>query len=89
MSKIIKCILGCMLVFMVCGCSNADEDDVSNFENTDIFKTVSIDCGRNEDYIVVYHIETKVMYVVVRHGRGVGITPLLNPDGTPMLYQGE
>lgn len=93
MSKIIKCILGCMLVFMVGGCSNVDEDATSNFEDTDIFKTVSIDFGGDENYTVVYHIETKVMYVIVTSvgssGRGAGITPLLNPDGTPMLYQGE
>lgn len=94
MSKIIKCILGCMLVFMVSGCSNAEEDDGrNNFKDSDIFKTIAVDRNGNGDFTVVYHKETKVMYVVFvevgASSRGVGITTLLNPDGTPMLYQGE
>lgn len=90
MSKIIKCILGCMLIFMAGGCSIDDgRDQTVNIKNSDVFKLVAKDFDSGEDFVVVYHKETKVMYVVVRHGKGVGITPLLNPDGTPMLYQGE
>ena len=89
MSKIIKCILGCMLVFMVSGCGT-HEDDPINHKSEDIFETVGKDNDAiDEKFIVVYHKETKVMYVIIEYYKGVGITPLLNPDGTPMLYQGE
>lgn len=89
MNKIIKCILGCMLVFMVSGCGT-NEDDPINHKSEDIFETVGIDDDATDEmYIVVYHKETKVMYVIIEYYKGVGITPLLNPDGTPMLYQGE
>lgn len=95
MSKIIKCILGCMLVFMVSGCNvnKESEDDRNNFKDSEIFKTIAVDRNGNGSFTIVYHMETKVMYVVYveigNSSRGVGITPLLNPDGTPMLYQGE
>lgn len=39
---------------------------------------------------VVYHRETKVMYAVSDgyYNKGT-FTLLVNPDGTPMLYEGE
>lgn len=39
---------------------------------------------------VVYHRETKVMYAVSDgyYNKGA-FTLLVNPDGTPMLYEGE
>lgn len=90
MNKIIKCILGCMLVFMVGGCSVDDaRDQTVDINNSDVFKLVAKDFDSSEEFIIVYHKETKVMYVIVEYTEGVGITPLLNPDGTPMLYQGE
>ena len=89
MNKIIKCILGCMLVFMVSGCET-NKDDTINHKSEDIFETVGKDNDATDEmFIVVYHKETKVMYVIIEYYKGVGITPLLNPDGTPMLYQGE
>lgn len=90
MNKLIKCILGCMLVFMVSGCSvDNGRDRTADINNSDVFKLVDKDFDSTENFVIVYHKETKVMYVVVEYDRGVGITPLLNPDGTPMLYQGE
>lgn len=38
---------------------------------------------------IFYDVETKVMYLGVRHGSQLAITVLLNADGTPMLYQGK
>lgn len=39
---------------------------------------------------VVYHRDTKVMYTVSRGSYNLGnFTLLVNPDGTPMLYEGE
>lgn len=41
-------------------------------------------------WCVVYHRETKVMYVVSTGYYNMGnFTLLVNPDGTPMLYEGE
>lgn len=39
---------------------------------------------------VVYHRDTKVMYTVSRGSYNLGnFTLLVNPDGTPMLYEEE
>lgn len=37
----------------------------------------------------VYYNETKVMYVFIRSGHQAGMTALLNPDGTPMIWEGN
>lgn len=37
-------------------------------------------------YDIVYHRDTKVMYVISRNNT---FTLLVNPDGTPMLYNEE
>ena len=35
-------------------------------------------------YTIVYHRDTKVMYAISHDGV---FTPLINPDGSPMLYK--
>lgn len=41
-------------------------------------------------YDVVYHKDTKVMYAVSHSCYNIGtFTVLVNPDGTPMLYEAE
>lgn len=41
-------------------------------------------------WYVVYHRDTKVMYTVSRGSYNLGnFTLLVNPDGTPMLYEEE
>ena len=38
---------------------------------------------------VVYHRDTKVMYVVSWSSKGAGVfTMLMNPDGTPQIWKG-
>lgn len=37
----------------------------------------------------VYHNDTKVIYVYKMVGNSAGMTVLLNPDGTPMIWEGE
>jgi hypothetical protein len=41
-------------------------------------------------YYIVCHKVTKVMYAVSTYGQGAGVFSLLvNPDGKPMLYEGD
>lgn len=37
----------------------------------------------------IYHNDTKVIYVYKSIGNSAGMTVLLNPDGTPMIWEGE
>ena len=46
------------------------------------------DYFKGDDYDVVYHKGTKVMYVISRGQYNSGtFTLLVNPDGSPMLYK--
>ena len=40
-------------------------------------------------YRIFIDKETKVMYLFMKNGYGGGLTIMLNPDGSPKLYQGE
>lgn len=43
-----------------------------------------------EDYKIVYANDTKVKYLIISGTeKKSGITPLLNADGTPQLYEDE
>lgn len=59
-----------------------------NKETEDKSQTmVKID-SQNSSYSsfdIFYDSETKVMYIINYHG---GVTVMLNPDGTPRLYEG-
>lgn len=44
----------------------------------------------NNDYRIVYHRDTKVMYAISDGANNHGtFTLLVNSDGTPMLYEAE
>lgn len=65
----------------LCGCGRGD----STREKISTWKPCGyIDVTRGEDYTVYYDVDSKVMYAVHAHR----VTVLLNPDGTPMLYEG-
>lgn len=73
-----------ILTLSLCACSKveskADSDKPSMF----------VKIEKASGWLVVYHRDTKVMYVVSNGGYNVGdFTVLLNPDGTPMLYSGD
>lgn len=68
-----------------CGNTNQTESKVAEKE-----PSMFIVVESSGIWYVVYHRETKVMYAVSRDDHNKGIfTLLVNPDGTPMLYEGE
>ena len=72
------------LLFVLSGCSKVD--NVANNNVPSSFTVVE----RTSIWQVVYHKETKVMYVVSLGGYNCGNFELLvNPDGTPMIYKEE
>ena len=80
MKKIIAIVIG--LCVFLCGCTS-----VETVENESSSMFVRIESAETWD--VVYHKETKVMYVVSDGSRHRGaFTLLVNPDGTPMIYGG-
>ena len=86
-----RIILICTLVLclLLCSCSvdvqRQEDIDNSGSSNTSMF----IEVERGAIWRIVYHRDTKVMYAVSIGGyNGGNFTPLVNADGTPMVYGG-
>ena len=83
-------IIGFIAVFsasiLLCGCNF---DDVSSYTfdqnpQEEYFEVISEGSG----YAIVYDTDTKVMYVMATFGGNYGdFTMLVNPDGSPKLYE--
>ena len=86
-----KKLFALMLALVMClgllaGCGTATVDsEVKEETNASMF----VEVEETYNWWVVYHRETKVMYVVSRGGYNCGtFTVMLNADGTPMLWEG-
>lgn len=85
MKKFFMCILLCSALLTGCGDTVESVGDVE--DKTSMF--VRIEGGGVNIWAVVYHKETKVMYAVSTGGYNAGtFTLLVNPDGTPMIWEG-
>ena len=70
-----------VFVFLFAGCGEGQ-----SYSGENMFITVQ----SNLTYKVVYHKDTKVMYTVSCGTDNQGeFTLLVNPDGSPMLYEGD
>ena len=75
-----------VLAFMLTGCSQKQVESVQESENTPMFCEVE-SAG---SWRVVYHRDTKVMYVVSSGGYSTGVfTLMVDADGKPLLYEGD
>lgn len=76
-----------LFILLLTGCGENTDFQDSQKENMFVY-IQPVDY--KYDYDVVYHRDTKVMYVVSRGSYNCGtFTLLVNPDGTPMLYEPE
>ena len=79
--KKLLCLFIAMLLIVTCtACSAAVED----YNSDGPFVFVESGFLANYWYKIVYHKDTKVMYVV---GHYDDFTVMLNPDGSPMIYE--
>lgn len=90
MKKLIAFLMAialCACLFAGCGGSSVSTSSTYNEDNPSMFITVEY---VSENWRVVYHKDTKVMYAVSAgsYNRGT-FTAMLNPDGTPMIWEGE
>lgn len=86
--KIAALVVASTLVGICVGCSNSQDETM--FGEIDI-KGEQSSFGLIEEYNgfdIVYDKETGVMYTMSNKSYAYGIlTPLLNSDGTPKIYQ--
>lgn len=87
MKKLVIMIL-CMVLLTGCGNRADSQEQDTKTQESNMF--VYIQPTVLDDYYVVYHKDTKVMYAVSAgyYNRG-NFTLLVNPDGTPMLYEAD
>lgn len=75
----------CISLIFMCGCGRKTGE---NFTNSERFTIVSGDSSDAPYYeTIIADKETGVMYLIVYRPYHLGITPLLNADGTPMLAE--
>lgn len=93
--KRITCVLLCVIfAFFLIGCNNRIES--TKFERVDdksqkpVSMFIVVEGGGLDSYRIVYHRDTKVMYAVSAGTYNSGnFMVLLNPDGSPMLWNGD
>lgn len=79
-------VLLILLSLLMVGCG---EEVYRGEKNTDT-KSMFVEVENTIRISVYYHRDTKVMYAVSKYGSGSGdIELLVNPDGTPMLWESE
>lgn len=75
----------CACLFVGCSGSGVLEVDENHTSESSF---VRVEDG--DSYWIVYHKETKVMYIFSTGAYNAGSACLmLNPDGTPMIWEGE
>ena len=84
---VLMAIALCACLFVGCSGSSVSRSSTYNEDNPSMFVTIEY---VSENWRVVYHKDTKVMYVVSAgsYNRG-NFTVMLNPDGTPMIWEGN
>ena len=81
-------LVAALLVFGLAACSD-DRYKGTQIEEYDPDSSMFIEVENAAYWRVLYHKDTKVMYVVSTGGYNNGnFTLLVNPDGSPMLYEG-
>lgn len=86
MRKIFALILVCIMLLCTACDDKVRQEKLDDNAKYSMFVLIEY----TQNYRIVYHRDTKVMYAVsdglYNHGT---FTLLVNPDGTPMLYKGD
>lgn len=88
MIKKIICVMLCFIfAFFLISCGSTAERIENEPKQNSMF--IRIEGSSMSIYSIVYHKDTKVMYAVSTGGYNSGnFTLLVNPDGSPMLWEG-
>jgi hypothetical protein len=88
MNKLKIIIIAIACIFLLGGCENVHTYPEAQNEQESMF--IIVEKRYNPGYYIVYHKDTKVMYAISNGEYNVGtFTVLVNPDGTPMVYEEE
>ena len=80
-------ILCCTLVS--CGASSGRINTVAECVDSKYVDFVVVEYDYHDGWTILYDKNTMVMYVILDAYQSTGMTPILNADGTPRLYEGD
>lgn len=83
MKKMLVIALALILIVILAGCGMKEE---SLDEDTDTGFRVLERFDSDPNALVVYDVNTGVMYLINYHG---GVTPIINADGSPRIWEGD
>ena len=87
MKRIIAILCACLL-FTGCGEEQSNQEGNNQQKESKQKKSEFVTIEDEWNYKVVYHRDSKVMYVVSWGSYNIGtFTLLVNADGTPMVYE--
>lgn len=78
------------LVIAMTACAYSEVEKAYDENSDEPIVSMFVEVETNPYFRVFYHRDTKVMYAASdpNYNRG-NFTVLVNPDGSPMLYEGE
>lgn len=86
MKRFIAGVAACIMILS--GCSKVTVEDESQYNNEDTVRSMFVIVEKASCWLIVYNKDTKVMYAVSRGSYNSGnFTLLVNPDGTPMIWE--
>lgn len=87
MKRFIAGAVACIMILS--GCSTVHVEDESQSNDKDNTTSMFVVVEKAACWLIVYNKDAKVMYAVSRSSYNYGnFTLLVNPDGTPMIWEG-
>ena len=93
MKKLLVTVLFTILLISLVSCSKSQMSgniaDCAEAVDSNYINFEVIDFSDRDGWTILYDKNTKVMYIILDGYQSTGMTPILNADGTPKLYEGE
>jgi hypothetical protein len=80
-------VLCCTLVS--CNAASGNINAVAECVDSKYIDFVVVESDYRDGWTILYDKNTMVMYVILDAYQSTGMTPILNADGTPRLYEGD
>lgn len=89
-NKVFKFLMiGSLMLCMFTACSNVEVEKTYD-EDAESIDSMFVAIEKADGWLVVYHRDTKVMYVISRGAYNQGnFTLMVDENGDPLLYEGE
>ena len=81
-----KKILSIATTMLICTSVTACNKETNIDTDSKRFVTISTQCASENRFLIIEDRDTSVCYLIFQDGYRGGITPLIDKDGKPVLY---